>query len=285
MLQVIISPAKQMEVRADAFAPRGIPPFPARTRRLVQALRDIEREQGAVGLKALWLVNDRLLAQNIERLRGFVPVMDETELDDPAVARLSAPAVFSYVGIQYRSMAPDVLDLRALDWLQGHLWVLSALYGCARPFDAVEPYRLEMGAGLAVDGARDLYGFWGADIAREIEAAVRAGEGEPAIVNLASVEYAKAVLPYASAETRIVTCVFGEELRDGRPVQRATASKIARGSMVRWMAERSVGDIAELERFDVGYAFAPELSGERASGPSTRRGKTAGQRILVFMRR
>ena len=95
MLQVIISPAKQMEVRADAFAPRGIPPFPARTRRLVQALRAIEREQGAAGLKALWLVSDKLLAQNIERLRGFVPVMDETELDDPAVARLSAQAVFS----------------------------------------------------------------------------------------------------------------------------------------------------------------------------------------------
>ena len=262
MLQVIISPAKQMRIDADAFAPRGIPPFPEKTRRLVAALRAIEREQGPAGLKALWRVNDQLLAENVKHLHAFGPVMDEAELDEVPIARLVGPAVFSYVGIQYRSMAPDVLGLDALDWLQGHLWVLSALYGCVRPFDAVEPYRLEMGAKLAVDGARDLYGFWGTDIAGAIEDAGRASGGEPAIVNLASVEYAKAALPHTAPETHIVTCIFGEDIRNGKPVQRATASKIARGSMVRWMAEHGIEDVSELTRFDVGYTFAPELSTE-----------------------
>ena len=70
MLQVIISPAKQMRVAADTFTPRGIPPFPERTERLVRELRDIERTQGAEGLKRLWRVNDKLLAENIERLRA-----------------------------------------------------------------------------------------------------------------------------------------------------------------------------------------------------------------------
>ena len=262
MLQVIISPAKQMRIDADAFAPRGIPPFPEKTRCLVAALRAIEREQGPEGLKALWRVNDKLLAENVERLHAFEPVMDEAELDDAFIARLVGPAVFSYVGIQYRSMAPDVLGLDALEWLQDHLWVLSALYGCVRPFDAVEPYRLEMGAKLAVGRARDLYGYWGADIAGTIEGAGRTGGSEPAIVNLASVEYAKAVLPHAAPETRIVTCIFGEGIRNGKPVQRATASKIARGSMVRWMAEHDIENASELTRFDVGYTFAPELSTE-----------------------
>ena len=262
MLQVVISPAKQMRIDADAFAPRGIPPFPEKTRCLVAALRAIEREQGPEGLKALWRVNDQLLAENIERLHAFEPVTDEVELDDALIARLVGPAVFSYVGIQYRSMAPDVLGLDALEWLQDHLWVLSALYGCVRPFDAVEPYRLEMGAKLVVDGTRDLYGFWGADIALAIEDAGRADGSEPAIVNLASVEYAKAVLPHAAPETHIATCIFGEGMRNGKPVQRATASKIARGSMVRWMAEHGVEDVSKLTRFDVGYTFAPELSTE-----------------------
>ena len=276
MLQVIISPAKQMRIEADAFAPRGIPPFPGKTRRLIDALRAIEREQGPAGLKALWRVNDKLLAENIERLREFEPVMDEKALDDIAVARLVGPAVFSYVGIQYRSMAPDVLDLNALDWLQEHLWVLSALYGCVRPFDAVEPYRLEMAAQLAIDGARDLYEFWDVDIARAIEDARRSDDTTTTIVNLASVEYAKAVLPRTAPETHIVTCIFGEGIRNGRPVQRATASKIARGSMVRWMAEHGTENPCELERFDVGYALAPEYSdGDKA----------ARSRTLVFMKR
>lgn len=276
-MQVIISPAKQMRVERDAFEPRGIPPFPMQTERLYRELRRIERIEGAEGLRALWRVNDRLLAQNIELLDRFEVLRDERDLDDPALARLVSPAVFSYVGIQYQSLAPEVLDLDALDWLQGHLWVVSGLYGCARPFDAIQPYRLEMSAKLALDGARDLYAFWGERIARRIEQSddkgvrgpVEAGpNGSPtngatagtAIVNLASVEYAKAVLPHLGAETRVTTCIFGEEVRAGRPVQRATASKIARSSMVRWMAERGCDDPRELAAFDVGYRFAPELS-------------------------
>lgn len=275
MLQVVISPAKQMQVRADAFAPRGLPPFPAKTSRIVRKLRLIERERGVAGLKALWGVNDKLLAENIERLHGFECVMDEAQLDDPLVARLLTPAIFSYVGIQYRSMAPEVLDLDALDWLQAHLWVLSALYGCVRPFDAVQPYRLEMAAKLELDGERGLYAYWGDDIARAVCAGDADGDGGPvAVVNLASVEYSKAVVPHVPEGVPVITCIFGEELRRGKPVQRATASKIARGSMVRWMAENAACELDDLKRFDIGYAYAPELSSERGD-----------ERTLVFMKR
>lgn len=273
MLQVIVSPAKQMRIERDAFEPRGIPPFPQKTERLYRALRDLERTAGAAGLKELWRVNDKLLEQNIERLHDFEPVPSEAALDDALAARRTSAAVFSYVGIQFQSLAPEVLDLDALDWLQEHLWILSGFYGCARPFDAVQPYRLEMGAKLAVDGARDLYAFWGDLLARAICA-----DGPVCVVNLASAEYAKAVLPHLPADSHATTCIFGEELRGGKPVQRATASKIARGSMVRWMAERGVKDACELTRFDVGYAYCPELSheGRDRAGCSTQ--------TLVFMK-
>lgn len=92
-------------------------------------------------------------------------------------------------------------------------------------------------------------------------------------MNLASVEYSKAVLPHRPDGAREVTCIFGEGLRNGRPIQRSTASKIARGSMVRWMAERGVHRAEELKRFDVGYTFDPDLSQGDAKGQT-----------LVFMR-
>ena len=263
MLQVIISPTKQMRVARDTFAPRGIPPFPQQTERLYRELRSIERSEGSEGLRKLWQVNDALLAQNLELLDRFEPLLDEADLDDPAVATLVSPAVFSYVGIQYRSLAPEVLDLGALTWLQEHLWIVSGFYGCVRPFDAVQPYRLEMGARLAIDGVRDLYAFWDDRIARAVtthQPITPVPNGGQTVVNLASVEYAKAVLPHLNPSTHVVTCIFGEELRNGKPVQRATASKIARGSMVRWMAERGCRDAAELTAFDVGYRYAPELS-------------------------
>ena len=51
MLQVIISPAKQMQTAQDAFEPQGIPPFPRETERLHSALLDIERIEAPMAYK------------------------------------------------------------------------------------------------------------------------------------------------------------------------------------------------------------------------------------------
>lgn len=256
MLQVIISPAKQMRAAQDAFEVLGIPPFVRETARLHRALLDIERNEGSGGLQALWNVSDRLLTTCLDTLHEFMPVLSDTDLADPDIARRISPAVMSYHGIQYRSMAPEVMDAAQLAWLQDHLWILSGLYGCVRPFHVVEPYRLEMGAKLAVDDARDLYAFWSDKLARAIAPA----GSNATIVNLASAEYAKAVLPHAAQDTTVITCVFGEGVRNDKPVQQSTASKKARGSMVRWMAENKVKDAAGLTEFNLGYRYVPELS-------------------------
>lgn len=256
MLQVIISPAKQMRAAQDAFEVLGIPPFVHETARLHRALLDIERDEGSGGLQALWNVSDRLLTTCRDTLHEFMPVLSDADLTDPDIARHLSPAVMSYHGIQYQSMAPEVMDAAQLDWLQNHLWILSGLYGCVRPFHAVEPYRLEMGAKLAVDGARDLYAFWGDKLARAIAPA----GSNATIVNLASVEYAKAVLTRLTTDVTVVTCLFGEGVRNGKPIQRSTTSKKARGSMVRWMAENKLEDASELTAFNIGYRHIPELS-------------------------
>lgn len=288
MLQVIISPAKQMRVCASAFAAQGIPPYPQRTATLHQRLLQIERQDGKDALRTLWSVSDRLLQQNLDRLHAFEPLMDASDLNNPELARLVSPAAFSYVGIQYQSMAPEVLDQESLAWLQSHLWILSGLYGCVRPFDAVQPYRLEMGAKLAADGAKNLYAFWGDALARAVcgymddETPPQTGAAAHAgtcVVNLASVEYAKAALPHLDQSSRCITCIFGEDLRAGKPVQRSTASKTARGSMVRWMAENRIEDPADLTRFNVGYAFSPQLSSNYS--PTANAG---GNQTLVFMK-
>lgn len=256
MLQVIISPAKQMRSAQDAFEVLGIPPFARETARLHRALLDIERNEGSDGLQALWNVSNKLLESCLDTLHEFEPVLKNDCLDNPDIARYVSPAVMSYHGIQYQSMAPEVMDAEQLAWLQSHLWILSGLYGCVRPFHAVEPYRLEMGAKLAVDNACDLYTFWDDKLARTIAPA----GSNTTIVNLASVEYAKAVLSQLAADVTVVTCLFGEGVRNGKPIQRSTASKKARGSMVRWMAENKLEDASGLTAFDVGYRHVPELS-------------------------
>lgn len=256
MLQVIISPAKQMRATQDAFEVLGIPPFVRETARLHRALLDIERNEGSGGLQALWNVSDKLLEPCLNTLHEFGPILKNSDLDNPELARHLSPAVMSYHGIQYQSMAPEVMDSAQLAWLQDHLWILSGLYGCVRPFHAVEPYRLEMGAKLAVDDARDLYAFWGDKLA----CAIAPTGSNTTVVNLASAEYAKAVLPHLAGDATTVTCLFGEGIRNGKPIQRSTASKKARGSMVRWMAANGLEDAGRLTEFNIGYRHAPEIS-------------------------
>ena len=56
-------------------------------------------------------------------------------------------------------------------------------------------------------------------------------------------------------------------------MQRATASKIARGTMVRWMAEQGVEDPEDLASFDMaGYRLDPARSHV-----------TANRRLLAFV--
>lgn len=248
----IVSPAKKMADACDVFAWRAMPRFLSQACELLDALRALSYDEA----KALWKCSDALASLNYERVRVL----------DPACGAMCVPAAFAYEGIQYQHMASRVMTEGQLDYLQRHLRILSGFYGVLRPFDAVVPYRLEMQAKLAVGGAHDLYGFWGSrlfealadDAAHETAASPLA---EPVIVNLASLEYAKAVLPYAKAAAksgstvRMLTCLFGT-VRDGKLVQRSTEAKAARGTFVRWCAENAVENVRGLERFDeAGYAF------------------------------
>ena len=59
---------------------------------------------------------------------------------------------------------------------------------------------------------------------------------------------------------RYVTVVFGE-LRDGKVVQKATMAKMARGEMVRYMAQHQIEDVEEIRNFSgLSFGYAPEYS-------------------------
>ena len=170
-MKIIISPAKRMRVDTDSFACKGLPVFLDRAERLCERLRSMSGRE----LKALWRCNDQIAGLNIRRL------------EDMDLRRNLTPALLSYQGIQYQYMAPGVFTQAELDYVEEHLYILSGFYGLLRPFDGVTPYRLEMQAKLPVDGAADLYGFWGGAIAGEIFSRT------DCVVNLASKEYSVCV--------------------------------------------------------------------------------------------
>ena len=167
------------------------------------------------------------------------------------------PAILAYDGIQYTSMAPTVFEVGQFAYVQQHVRILSGFYGALRPMDGVTPYRLEMQARAKAGGCRSLYEFWGDDLYRAVV------DDSRIIVNLASVEYARCVERYLTPDDRFITCVFGE-LEGGRVVQKGVYAKMARGDMVRFMAETGVEAPEQLRGFDRGgYRFDEARSSER----------------------
>ena len=238
-MRIIISPAKKMNVDTDSLPCRGLPRFLDRAEILLERLRELDYEE----LKALWKCNDKLARLNADRVA------------DMDLYRQLTPAILSYEGIQYRYMAPGVLSDTELDYLQEHLRILSGFYGVLRPFDGVTPYRLEMQAKLEVCGAKNLYSYWNSLIADSIF------RETDLVVNLASAEYGVCVSRYCPPEARMIAYIFGEKA-GGRILEKGTLCKMARGEMVRFLAEADSDNPEAMKGFDrLGYRFAPEESG------------------------
>ena len=242
-MKIIISPAKKMNIDTDTLACRSVPVFLDETAELLAWMRNLTFGQA----KDLWKCNDKIAEQNYRRFQ---------EMD---LERNLTPAVIAYEGIQYQYMAPAVFGGAQTDYIQEHLRVLSGFYGVLKPFDGVTPYRLEMQAKASEAG--DLYRFWGDKLYREVTWEEQGGGS--LIVNLASKEYSKCVEKYLTPEDRYLTVVFGE-LTDGKVKQKGTFAKMARGEMVRYLAENDVQEPERIKGFDrLGYQFAENLSSEK----------------------
>ena len=145
-----------------------------------------------------------------------------------------------------------------MEWAQDHLRILSGLYGVLRPFDALQPYRLEMGTRLKTKRGANLYDYWGETISKTLNAAAE-GQADPTLVNLASQEYFGAVDAKA-LKLPVVTCHFKEEKQGELRVLGFFAKK-ARGRMARYAIDNRIDRAEGLKGFDLdGYGFKPDLS-------------------------
>lgn len=239
-MKIIISPAKKMNVDTDTLETAGMPAFLDKSRQLMTWLQGLSFTEA----KKLWNCNEKLARQNFDRLVS----MD--------LEKNLTPALLSYEGIQYQYMAPRVFEQKHWEYVQEHLRILSGFYGVLAPLDGIVPYRLEMQAKGAPKGYKDLYDFWGSALYRHLSLE------ETLIINLASKEYSRCAETYLKPPVRFVTCIFGE-LIDGRVVQKGTMAKMARGEMVRFMAENQITSAEEIKQFGgLNYEFRPEWSTE-----------------------
>ena len=239
-MKIILSPAKKMIRDIDSIEPVGLPEFIDQTTEILNWLKDKSKEE----LKTIWKCNDKIAEQNFHRLENM------------NLYQMLTPAVLSYDGIAFQYMAPSVFEDRQFSYIQNHLRILSAFYGVLKPMDGVTPYRLEMQAKVAIGDAKNLYEYWGNLLYRAVI------DDSRIIINLASKEYSKCIEKYLTPQDRYITLTFCE-LAGNKLVTKGTYAKMARGEMVRFMAENEIENPVEIQKFDrLGYSFRSDLSSD-----------------------
>lgn len=239
-MKIILSPTKKMKEDLDSLPVQALPCFLPRTRQILDTLKSFSPQ----ALQVLWGCNDKIADQNLKRLQ------------DMDLEKQLTPAILAYEGIAFQHMAPTVFTDRELSYVQDHLRILSGFYGCLKPLDGVRSYRLEMQAKLTVGDFQNLYDFWG----RDLYDGVRDDSG--VIVNLASKEYYKCIQPWLKPEDRFITCTFCEMVR-GKLQQKGTFAKMARGEMVRFLAENQAERPEDMHDFKgLSYHFRADLSSD-----------------------
>lgn len=259
----IIAPAKNMKVDRAGTKPLTLPYYIEETKEIWEKLK----RYLPADLEVLMKINEKLAEDSFDRIQ-------QMNFDENGTS-----AIETYDGIQYKYMDPASFSEEAKAFAQDHVRVLSGMYGVERPYDSIYEYRLEMQTKLSVDGKKHLYDFWGEKIWKKLETDLLRGkmfeedtpnnvfleEGERdvsarVILNLASEEYAKAIRKYVKMPYRMVNCQFKTYSKGSYKVL-ATAAKMARGSMVRYLCENQIDDLSKIKDFDwEGYRFEESLS-------------------------
>lgn len=163
-------------------------------------------------------------------------------------------ALDSFIGDIYSGLRASELSKDDRDYADKTLKILSGLYGVIRPYDGISPYRLEMAYKFNQPPFNNLYTFWGDKIAKTLPE-------EGPIVNVSSVEYTKAVLPFID-NSRVITPRFlTVDPKTKEPAFVVVHAKIARGAFARWLITSKITDPAKFQEFhDIGYVYDKNLS-------------------------
>jgi uncharacterized protein len=243
---MLLSPAKSLDYETPPVVDRHtLPQFVEESAALIEVIKPYTPAQ----IASLMDLSEALSQLNVARYAAWRPKF---------TARNSKQAVLAFNGDVYEGLDARTLSPAQLDWAQGHLAILSGLYGLLRPLDWMQPYRLEMGTRLPNPRGKDLYAWWGDRLAEHLNGVLKK-QGSDLIVNLASQEYFKAV-KRKSLKARVVECVF-EDHKAGAYKVISFHAKRARGLMARHVIVNQITDEEGLKGFDAeGYAFDAKAS-------------------------
>ena len=238
-MKIIISPAKSLDFDSELNSQNvSVPKFLEKT----LAINSILQQKSPSDLMKLQSISEKLSDLNWKRNLEF----SRNHNDDN-----SRPAIFAFNGDVYEGLDVKTLDFKKIDFLQNNLRIISGLYGVLKPLDLIQPYRLEMGTKISINGSSNLYEYWSNDITKFISDELLSSEF---LLNLASNEYFSAI-DKSKINSEIISPIF-KDFKNGKLKIISFYAKKARGMMVRYVADHLIDSYDNLLSFNYGgYIF------------------------------
>lgn len=245
---VVISPAKTLDFEnINNNLPMTYPRFLNNSNVIMNELRELD----SYSIGKLMKISDKLSSLNKDRFTTWQDSLDN-----------SKHCLLAFQGDVYKGLDVGSFTDEDLFYANDHLRMLSGLYGVLRPFDGINPYRLEMGSKLKVGECKNLYEFWKDTLKESIHEELLKHD-ESTLINLASKEYFKAVEAIENeSDVKVITPMF-KEFRNGVYKIISLKAKRARGLMSRYIIQNQINNPEELKRFnEEEYEYNEELSSE-----------------------
>jgi len=247
-MKIVVSPAKKIIPENNSF---GMKTTRSLLHKETKKILEVTKSMSKGELKKLMNISDPLAKLNYERYQNFDP--------SPS-ANKEVQAVFTFKGDTYVGLDVGNFSKQDIAFAQEHLRILSGLYGVLRPLDGIQPYRLEMGTKIEVNGKSNLYEFWSNSVTGILKEDL-AGDTQT-LLNLASEEYFK-VIDKKQIKSTVITPVF-KSFKNGKLKTIGILSKRARGMMANFIIKNRIQDLQKIKEFsNDGYSFDKSLSTEK----------------------
>ena len=243
-MKIVLSPAKTLDYESELPTDKATQPqFLEEAEALNNELAEMSKDE----LKDLMDISQNLADLNYERYQKF---------STPFNKKNARPCIYAFKGSAYKELDAYSIDEEHIDFLQDSLRILSGMYGILRPLDLMQPYRLEMGTKMKVNGHDRLYDFWGDSLTKALNAEMKNDE---LFINLASKEYFKA-LNTDKLQADIITPKF-KDFKNGDLKVVGFYAKKNRGTMTRYLIENEIDSYQGLLGFNGNdYSYSEEYT-------------------------
>lgn len=243
---LVLSPAKSLELaKSIECSIASQPKFDADKKPVVDMLKKMKPKK----IAETFSLSEKLTAANFERYQA---------LGSKENVKSTRQAIFTFDGEVYSGFDAYNLDKKKFAYIQENVRILSGLYGVLKPFDLMEPYRLEMGSKVTIGKYKNLYAFWSEKVTESLNEDLKSSTH---LLNLASQEYFKVINQKTLAKP-VMNFEF-LELDKGELKNISFFSKKARGLMARFVVDNKIAKISGLNDFDYErYSLNSKLSSD-----------------------